>query len=210
MKGKTGTAPKSRMAADGEMFLGRLDWRPGDWAIHWSYFNFQNRVVEPAFDPLSTPGLAVRRRQRAQNAQLSLTYTPTPRLVNTVRVAGQRLTSNHRRGQPDFLETSAESFGFDFVTYGADPQTLPDITILDHDGTERLRVAPFLFSESSAQTGFQIRDDVSYRLGALVLRAGALARRGIWPFSNAENPARQLHVFLHRVSRQPQQRRRIY
>ncbi len=180
---------ESRMAADGEMFLGRVDWRPGNWAIYWSYFNFQNRVVEPSFDPLSTPGLAVRRRQRAQNAQLSLSYTPTARLLNTIRVAGQRLTSNSRRGQPDFLDTSAESFGFDFVTYGADPPTLPDVTILDHDATEKLRVAPFLFSESSAQTGFQIRNDISYRLGNLVLRAGAMARRGIWPFSNAENPA---------------------
>ncbi len=180
---------ESSMPGDGEMFLGRIDWRPENWAVHWSYFNLQNRVVEPSFDALSTPGLAVRRRQRAQNAQLSLTYTPTPRLVNTVRLAGQRLTSNHQRGQPDFLETSAQSFGFDFLAYGADPGTLPDLNILDLDATERLRVAPFLFAESSAQSGFQIRDDISYRRGGIVLRAGALARRGIWPFSNAENPA---------------------
>ena len=180
---------ESRFGGDGETFLGRVDWRPGNWSLNWSYFNLQNRVVEPSSDPLSTYGLALRRRQRAQNSQLSLTYTPMPKLVNSVRLAGQRLTSRRQRGQPDFLETSAESFGFDFARYGRDPQTLPGVTILDYNGVEKLRVTPFSIAESSAQTGFQIRNDISYRQGGGVWRAGTLARRGIWPFSTIENQA---------------------
>ena len=178
-----------RMTGEGETFLGRVDWRRGDWSLNGSYFNFQNRVVEPSYNVLATPGLASQRRQRAQNAQVSLIYTPTAQIINTVRLGGQRLTSSNRKGQLDFLNTSAESFGFDFVQYGTAPQTLPDLSILDHDGSERLRVPSFLTSESSAQTGFQVRNDFSYRKEGFVLRGGLMWRRGIWPFSNTENPA---------------------
>ena len=175
---------------NGEMLLGRLDWRLRNWSLNSSYFNFRNRVDEPFRDvALATPGLASRRGQRSHNAQVSFTYTPGPSFSNTVRLAGQRLASNRRQGRLDFIDTSADSFGFDFQSFGANPGTLPDVTLLGDDGAERLRIAPFVFAESSAQTSFQIRDDLAYRRGGLVLRGGVLLRHGIWPFSNTENAA---------------------
>ena len=175
---------------NGEMLLGRLDWRLRNWSLNSSYFNFRNRVDEPFRDAgLAAPGLASRRGQRSHNAQLTLTYTPGPSFSNAVRLAGQRLSGNRRQGRLDFIDTSADSFGFDFQSFGANPATLPDLTLLGDDGAERLRIAPFLFAESSAQTSFQIRDDLAYRRGGLVVRGGVLLRRGIWPFSNTENAA---------------------
>ena len=175
---------------DGEMVLGRIDWRLRDWSLNSSYFNFRNRVDEPLRGVGSAaPGLASRRGQNSHNAQITATYSSGPRFSNSVRLAGQRLSINRRQGRLDFIDTSADSFGFDFRSFGATPATLPDVTLLDDDGAERLRIAPFLFAESSAQTSFQIRDDLSYRRGGLVLRGGVLLRRGIWPFSNTENAA---------------------
>ena len=52
-----------------------------------------------------------------------------------------------------------------------------------------LRIAPFLTAESSAQTTFQVAEDVVYRRGAWLFRGGALFQRGIWPFTNVENSA---------------------
>ena len=175
---------------DGEMLLGRLDWRRSNWSLNFSYFNFRNRVDEPFRDVgVTAPGLVSRRTQRSHNAQITLSYAPGPSFSNSVRLAGQRLSSNRRQGRPDFIDTPTDSFGFDFQTYGADPSTLPDVTLLAADGLERLRIVPFLFAESSAQTSFQVRDDLAYRHRGLVLRGGAMFRRSIWPFSNTENEA---------------------
>ena len=66
---------------------------------------------------------------------------------------------------------------------------LPDLTLFDNDGTEKLRIVPFLFSESSVQTTFQISNDLSYRRGDHVFRGGISFHRGLWPFANFENPA---------------------
>ena len=132
---------------DGEMLLGRLDWRRSNWSLNFSYFNFRNRVDEPFRDVgVTAPGLASRRTQRSHNAQITLAYAPGPSFSNSVRLAGQRLSSKRRQGRPDFIDTPRDSFGFDFQTYGAAPSTLPDIALLAANGTERLRIAPFLFA----------------------------------------------------------------
>ena len=105
----------------------------------------------------------------------------------TTRLAGQRLSIASWQGRPDFRDVTANQFGFDFASFGADPGTIPDVTLYDDAGFERLRIAPFLFSESSAQTNWQISHDVLFRHGGTVLRSGALYRQGGWPFRNTEN-----------------------
>ena len=133
--------------------------------------------------------MAERRRQLANNSQISLTHSPTARFTHSARLAGQRLSINRWQGLLNYRDVTAQSFGFDFQSFGADPGTVPDLTLLNSAGAVDLRIAPFLFSEGSAQTTFQLSEDVNYRAGGMVLRGGVSVQRGIWPLSNTENPA---------------------
>ena len=180
---------ESDLDSSGEMWLGRLDFRRDNWGLHLSYFNFRGKVHNPLRELNLAPGTTTRVRQFSHNPQLTLAHTPTPGLEHSFRVAAQRLSTNFRQGHADFLDTPAEDFGFDFLSFGANPGTIPDLTLFDDDGSERLRIAPFLTAESSAQTTFQVAEDAVYRRGMWLFRGGALFRRGIWPFTNVENSA---------------------
>ena len=174
----------------GEMFLGRVDYRWRGWSMGWSHNIFDSKVLDPLSDVLfPAPGVAEERRQISHNSQWTLTQSATPRLSHTTRLAAQRLSIRLWQGHPEYRHTTAEEFGFDFLRFGANPATLPDLRVVDDQGTEKLRVAPFLFAESATQTTFQISHDASYRRSGHALRGGVSYQRGIWPFSNTENPA---------------------
>ena len=176
--------------SSGQMLLGRLDYSPGDWTISASHHTFRNSVLDPLTDVLrTTPGIAEQRRQLAHSSRLSLAYSPSPRWTNTTRFGAQRLSIALWQGIPEFRDVTAQGFGFDFQSFGSNPGMLPDLTLLDNDGSEKLLIAPFLFSESAVQTTLQVSNDVAYHRDSYVLRGGVAFQRGIWPFSNFENPA---------------------
>ena len=176
--------------SSGQMLLGRIDYGRGSWSLNSSHHTFRNTVLDPLTEVLlTTPGMTEQRRQLASNSQLTLTYSPSPRWTNATRFAVQRLSIGLWQGNPEFRNTTAQSFGFDFESFGSNPGMLPDLTLFDNDGTDKLRIAPFLFSESSVQTTLQISNDLAYRQGGHVFRGGIAYHRGIWPFSNFENPA---------------------
>ena len=179
-----------KLDSSGQLLLGRVDYRHRSWSLNGSHHTFRNTVLDPLTDVLrTTPGMAEERRQLAHNAQLTLAYSPSAQWTNVTRFAAQRLSIGLWLGIPAFRNTTAQNFGFEFESFGSNPGMLPDLTLLNNDGTEKLRVAPFLFSESSVQTTFQISNDVSYRRGGNVFRGGISYHRGTWPFSNFENPA---------------------
>ncbi|MDA1312614.1 MAG: carboxypeptidase-like regulatory domain-containing protein [Acidobacteria bacterium] len=181
---------QSSLNSSGEMLLGRLDLRRRDWSLSWSHHMFRNVVRDPFTEEfLTAPGVAERRRQLAHNSQISITHSPTSRFTHSARLAGQRLSVERWQGLLDYRDVSAQSFGFDFESFGASPGTVPDVTLLNNTGAVKLQIAPFLFSEDSAQTTFQLSEDANYRAGRAVLRGGVSVQRGIWPFSNVENPA---------------------
>ena len=180
----------SSLDSSGEMLLGRLDFRRRVWSLSWSHHTFRNMVRDPfTEDLLTAPGVAERRRQLAHNSQVSMTHSPTSRFTHSARLAGQRLSVERWQGLLDYRDVPAQSFGFNFESYGSSPGTVPAITLLDNGGALKLQIAPFLFSEGSAQTTFQLSEDANYRVGRAVLRGGVSVQRGIWPLSNTENPA---------------------
>jgi len=176
--------------SSGEMGTARLDYRRRTWALNASYFGFNNRAAEPLETaPLASVNSIAERKQLSHNAQISWVHTPGPRLTHTIRAGLQRLSINRRQGNVDYSDTPAEEFGFDFESFGLNPGTLPDVTLLNNAGSPRFRITPFIFGEGSAQTTFQAADDFEYRWGGTVLRAGGIYRRGIWPLTNTENHA---------------------
>ncbi|MCY4586875.1 MAG: carboxypeptidase regulatory-like domain-containing protein [Bryobacterales bacterium] len=181
---------QSTLDSSGEMLLGRLDYRRRQWSMSWSHHTFRNTVRDPLSEVLlAVPGVAEQRRQLSNNSQIYITYSPTANFTHSTGIAGQRLAIGRWQGLLDFRDVSAESVGFKFRSFGTDPGTIPDVTLLTNAGAEKLRITPFLFSEGSAQTTLQLREDVSYRRERVGLRAGVSYQRGIWPFSNTENHA---------------------
>jgi hypothetical protein len=179
---------ESQLDSSGEVLLGRIDFRRQQWSLNMSHQTFRNEVFDPLQELLLlSPTTAARRRQLSHSSQVSLTQTPAPWFVHTARVAAQRLTSNRWQGSPEFHDTPANTFGFDFSRFGGNPGTIPDVTLLDQNGATRLRIAPFLFAESSAQTNVQASSDIEFRRGGQVFRGGVLFQRGIWPVSNTGN-----------------------
>ena len=179
-----------KLDSSGQMLLGRIDYGRGSWSLSGSHHTFRNTVLDPLTDVLLTsPGITEQRRQLAGNSQITLVYSPSARWTNATRFAAQRLSIGLWQGIPEFRNTTAQGFGFDFESFGSNPGMLPNLTLFNNDGTEKLRIAPFLFSESSVQTTFQISNDVSYRRGGHVFRGGISFHRGLWPFANFENPA---------------------
>ena len=181
---------QSTLDSSGDMLLGSLDFRRRNWSLNWSHHTFRNTVRDPLSGTLLTaPGVAERRRQVSNNSQVSLTHSPTANFTHSAGIAGQRLAIGRWQGLLDHRDVTAESFGFSFRNFGADPGTIPDVTLLTNAGVEQLHIRPFLFSEDSAQTTYQLREDANYRKGPVVLRGGVSYQRGIWPFTNTENPA---------------------
>lgn len=182
---------RSRQDLDssGQSLVGRLDWRPGSWSVNASHLLYRADTTQPIGVAVTTPTpeAVSKRRQLANNAQASVIYAPAESFQQTTRVAGQRLSTSSWQGREDFRNVSANEFGFDYASFGADPGTIPDVTLYDDLGFERLRIAPFLFSESSAQTNWQLSHDLVWRLPKTVLRGGALYQQGSWPFSTTEN-----------------------
>ena len=176
------------LPAEGQMLTARLDKQWDRWTFSASHLTHRAESEAPLLDALAvSPGTASVRRQLANNAQASVTFAPSARFTQTTRVAGQRLSITDWRGRPDFRNATANDFGFDFESFGANPGTLPDVTLWSDTGERRLWIAPFLSSEASAQTTWQISHDFSWRLRGATLRGGALYRRGLWPFLNTEN-----------------------
>lgn len=174
--------------ASGEMLLGRIDWKPSEWSIHVRHVLHRNAVDSPVADILApSPGLTEQRKQTANNAQVSAAWSPTPSFTQTTRLSGQRLSVGRWRGIPAYRGVTANEFGFDFGSFGANPGTIPDVTLYDDAGFVRMRIAPFLSSDNSVQTTWQINHDAEYRKGWATLRGGALYRNGRWPFVNTEN-----------------------
>lgn len=180
---------RQNLDSSGQTAVGRIDWRPGSWSINLSHLLYRDDEMQPLGSSVvaPAPGVVTEGRQLSNNAQASVTFAPNDSFQQTTRAAGQRLAISSWQGRPDFRNVTANQFGFDYVSFGADPGTIPDVTLYDDAGFERLRIAPFLFSESSAQTTWQLSHDAQWRHGGTVLRGGALYRQGAWPFRNTEN-----------------------
>ena len=175
--------------SDGKTLLGRLDWKPGEWSINASHLFYRADVQTPIRDQIlaPSPGTTESRRQLSNNLQVSSSWSPSAHFTQTTRAAGQRLSTARWQGLPQFRSVTADDFGFDFASFGFEPGTIPDVTLYDDQGFVRMHIAPFLSSESSAQTTYQLSHDVEFRTGPNVIRAGALLQRGLWPFSTTEN-----------------------
>jgi hypothetical protein len=177
------------LASNGKTAVGRLDWKPGAWTVNVSHLFYRSDVETPIGDDVlaPSPGVADTRRQLANNLQVSASWTPAPWFTQTSRAAGQRLSIARWQGLPDYRTATADEFGFDYASYGYEPGAIPDVTLYDDAGFVRMHIAPFLFSENSAQTTYQLSHDVEFRAGRHRFRGGALYQRGLWPFSNTEN-----------------------
>jgi len=173
--------------SSGQMALGRLDWKPGAWTFGMSHVLHRINADSPVDELAAAPGLTEQRRQIANNAQARATWSPTPSFTQESRLSGQRLSIAQWRGVPAYQGVSADEFGFDFAGFGSEVGTIPDVTLYDDEGFVQLRVAPFLDSESSAQTTWQLSHDVSWRKGRVTARGGALWREGSFPFQKNEN-----------------------
>ena len=176
------------LASSGQILLGRLDYSFSNWSLNASHLLHRNDVRSPLSDTLiASPGTISQRRQRSNNAQITLTQTPTSSLTHSTRVSGQRLATNRWQGHAEFRNTTADQFGFDFASFGPEIGTIPDVTLWDDDGFQRLRITPFLRSEDSAQTNLQVQHDLEWRKSWAVVRGGASLLHGFWPFRNTEN-----------------------
>ena len=175
--------------SDGKMAVGRLDWKPGDWWVNASHLFYRSDVESPIADDVlaPSPGVADTRRQLSNNLQVSAAWSPAPSFTQVTRAAGQRLSIARWQGHPSFRTATADEFGFDFASFGFEPGTIPDVRLYDDQGFMRMHIAPFLSSEGSVQSTYQLSHDVELRAGPHVIRAGALYRRGLWPFTNTEN-----------------------
>ncbi len=180
---------ETKFESTGQMFLGRLDYHRNKWSINASHVAFRNEVRDPLSEFLTpTPRSVDRRRQLSHNAQISVAFTPTPSITHVVQLSGQRLSIGNWSGNLDYHDTSADTFGFEYGPIsGVDPGTIPDVTLFTNKGVQRFRIAPFVSSESSIETTYQIRNDFEYRHAGHRFRGGALFRRGMWPFTNTEN-----------------------
>ncbi len=174
--------------SSGKTLLTRLDKSGRRFSLNASHLVYRNDVLSPLTGIESiAPGTANDRRQLSNSAQISLTQTLSPDFVQTTRLSGQRLSIASWLGNPDVRDSTANNFGFDFASFGVNPGTLPDLTLYDDAGFERLRIGPFISSEESAQTTWQIGHDLEWRHRGFALRAGALYENGGWPFKNTEN-----------------------
>lgn len=176
---------KQNLPSNGQTLLGRAD-KAWKWlALSASHLTYRTESLSPLDG--TAPGTASDRRQLSNSTRVSLTYTPTSNLVLTTQASGQQLSIALWQGVPEFRNATANDFGFQFAQFGANPGTIPDLTMYDSTGSRRLRIAPFLSSEQSVQTTWQMRHDLEWRHGGYTVRLGASYQQGGWPFQNTEN-----------------------
>ncbi|MCB1019431.1 MAG: carboxypeptidase regulatory-like domain-containing protein [Acidobacteria bacterium] len=180
---------RSDLPSRGKTSVGRIDFKPGDWTFTLSHLYYRADVLTPIGDDViaPSPGVSESRRQLSNNMQFAATWSPGARFTQTTRVAGQRLSIARWQGRQDYRGMTADELGFDFSSYGYEPGTIPDVTLYDDQGFVRMHIAPFLFSENSAQTTYQLSHDAEVRLGRQTFRGGVLYQHGLWPFNNTEN-----------------------
>lgn len=175
------------LASDGQTLLARVD---KDWnklSLSASHLLYRANGVSPLTG--TAPGTVADRRQVSNSTRVALAHTPTAALVQRMQVSGQRLSIAEWQGVPRFRNTTANQFGFNFAPFGSDPATIPDLTLYDDGGEQSLRIAPFLSSEQSVQSTWQLRHDVEWRRGDYAARVGGSFSQGSWPFRNTPNLA---------------------
>lgn len=176
------------LKSHGQVLLVRLDRRSESLAHYLSHYVYSNRVREPTTEPFTaSPGTIANRRQVSNHAQYALTHTISPYFTQTLRLAMQRLSSELRRGHRMYGDMPAEDFGFDYLSLN--PGTIPNVRLWHDTGQLQLHVAPFIDSENSVQTTWQLRHDMEVRVRRQALRAGLLMQQGSWPFAHSENSA---------------------
>jgi hypothetical protein len=175
------------LASDGQTLLARIDKGWKKFSLSTSHLTYRTDGASPL--PGAMQGASSQRRQLANNTRIALQHTPSAELVQTTQVSGQRLSISLWQGMPAFRDVTANEFGFDFAQFGTDPGTIPDLTLFDDSGGLRMLVAPFLGSEQSVQTTWQVRHDLEWRRGGYAARIGGSYQEGGWPFQNTANPA---------------------
>lgn len=175
------------LASDGQTLLARIDKGWETFSLNASHLTYRADGAAPLKGAIQ--GVNAQRRQLANNLRVALQHRPSAELVQTTQVSGQRLSIELWQGMPEYRDVTANEFGFDFAQFGAAPATIPDVTLYDDAGRLRLLLAPFLRSEQSVQTTWQLRHDLEWRRGGYAARLGASYQEGGWPFQNTENPA---------------------
>lgn len=175
------------LPSDGQTLLARVDKGGNRVAVSASHLLYRTEGLSPLSG--AAPGTAVDRRQLSNSTRVMLTHTPSASLVQRTQVSGQRLSIAEWKGVPEYRGTTANQFGFNFAAFGLDPATIPDLTLFDQSGEEQLRIAPFLSSEQSVQSTWQLRHDVEWHRGGYAARFGGSFGQGSWPFRNTDNLA---------------------
>ena len=178
---------RENLPSDGQTLLARIDKGWQRFSLSASHLTYRADGASPLQGAIQ--GASSQRRQLANNTRIALQHTPSANLVQTTQIAGQRLSIELWQGVQDYRDVTANEFGFDFAQFGADPATIPDVTLYDDAGRRRMLLAPFLRSEQSVQTTWQLRHDLEWRRGGYAARFGASYQEGGWPFQNTENPA---------------------
>jgi len=175
------------LPSDGQTLLARIDKGWKTFSLSASHLTYRADGASPLQGAIQ--GASSQRRQLANNTRIALQHTPSASLVQATQVSGQRLSIELWQGVPDYQDVTANEFGFNFAQFGSDPATIPDLTLYDDAGRRRILLAPFLRSEQSVQTTWQLRHDLEWRRGGYAARFGASYQEGGWPFQNTENPA---------------------
>lgn len=175
------------LASDGQTLLARIDKGWKTFSLNARHLTYRADGASPLQGAMQ--GVGTQRRQLANNTRIALQHTPSAELVQTTQISGNRLSIELWQGVEDYRDVRANQFGFEFGQFGADPPTIPDVTLYDDAGNLRLLLAPFLRSEQSVQTTWQLRHDLEWRRGGHAVRLGASYQQGGWPFKNSENPA---------------------
>lgn len=178
---------REALPSDGQTLLARIDKGWQKFSLSASHLTYRADGASPLQGAIQ--GASSQQRQLANNTRIALQHTPSAALVQTTQVSGQRLSIELWQGVPDYRDVTANEFGFEFAQFGADPSTIPDVTLYDDEGRRRVLLAPFLRSEQSVQTTWQLRHDLEWRRGGYAARFGASYQEGGWPFQNTENPA---------------------
>lgn len=178
------------LRSNGQVLLGRIDAGSKSLSHYLSHYVFRNRVREPTAEAFTTsPGTIRDRRQVSHHAQYAVTHSGVPHLVQSLRLALQRLSTEQVSGHRDLWDVGAEDFGFDYSGSDIDPMTIPDVRLWHDTGQLQLYVGPFINSEDSVQTTLQLHYDLEVRVRRQAVRAGLMLQQGTWPFANIENSA---------------------
>jgi hypothetical protein len=175
------------LPAEGQTLLARVDKGWSKFALSASHLTYRTDGRSPLVG--AAPGALADSRQLSNSARATLTHAPSASLVQRMQVSAQRLSIALWQGVPEYRDTTANEFGFNFADFGSDPATIPDLTLYDGSGAKRFHIAPFLSSEQSVQSTWQLRHDVEWRRGGHAVRVGGSFGQGSWPFRNTDSPA---------------------